>query len=54
LTVGGFMFWGLFLVLAAILAAYVCWMLVVERHDGDPPLDVRSGAARQRPDEPGA
>jgi hypothetical protein len=48
------MFWGLFLVLAAILAGYVCWMFLVERHDGGPPLDGRGGAARLPPDDPGA
>ena len=35
---GGFTFWGLFVVFAAFVAAYVAWMLRVEReHDSEDP-----------------
>ena len=30
---GGFIFWGLFLVFGLLVAAYVAWMLWVERDE---------------------
>jgi hypothetical protein len=48
-TVGGFMFWGLFLALAAILAGYVAWLIAVERGN---PRDGRSPDAAIEPARP--
>ena len=31
MTTAGFTFWGLFVVFGAIVAAYVAWMLWIER-----------------------
>jgi hypothetical protein len=32
----GFVFWGLFLVFALIVVAYLIWMVRIERDDPDP------------------